>query len=110
MDFLVSDLVHIIEKNTIDEVDGNNKVVKVRINAKTDKFKSKNSVKPLLAKSQLFVRSFKLGFLILGARLTLTELKQTFINHQFFIIFIRNIIFILKLMYLAMLLVEFSIS
>ena len=79
-EFINNNFVHIYEDSTIDKVGGNIKVVRVKIEVKIAKFKSKNLIKPFLAKSQLFAKSFRSDFLIPKARLAFTKLKQAFIK------------------------------
>lgn len=64
-----------IKDNIINKGGNNSKVVGVIVDAKTAKFKSKKLVKFFLVKSQLFAKSFRLGFLTLRARLTFTKLR-----------------------------------
>ena len=70
VDHLTVYLVFVYENSTIDEVNSNSKVVRAKIGAKTVESKSisKNSIKTFLAKSQFFTQSFRLCFLISGAR------------------------------------------
>ena len=99
-------LITISENSTIDEVN-NIKVNEAKIDTKIAKFKSKdkskskNLVKFFSAKSQ--ASGSGTGFLTLGAR-------QAFIETPIFIILIQIVISGLKLMYLAMLLVESSVN
>lgn len=73
---LITDLVPIGDDITIDKV-GNSKVVWVKIDIKTVKFKtkSKNLAKPFLAKSQSFAQSSGSGFVTPKARLAFIKLR-----------------------------------
>lgn len=80
MDLSLTDLISINKSNIVNEVDSNSIVIEVKVGVKTAKSKSKNSVKPFLAKSKLFAENSELCFLTFKARLVFTKLRQAFIK------------------------------
>lgn len=95
---VIGDLGSISENNIVDGVSDSNKVdiIKLWVNfwVKLSKFK-------LLVKT-----SFGPGFLISKARLIFAKLRQAFIKVPIFYYFNPNVIFCLKLIFWAILLME----
>lgn len=87
MEPIVGDLWDIDENSIIDGIGHSSEVSRIRlwINSQAKLFKSKNRVRPSLAKSQLLIQpSFGLGFLTPRTRLELAQLRQAFIKVPIF--------------------------
>ena len=80
VDFLIIDLIYVVEGSIDDELNDNNEVIGVNYRNKTAKSKSQNSVKLFLGKSKLFIENSGSGFLIAKTWLASTKLKKTFIK------------------------------
>lgn len=114
MKTLVKNLISINQNNTVDKIGGDSKIgrAKFQANPRVKAAKSKNMVKSdFLAKFKFLVElNSGLSFFNFKARLIFTNLRQKYLRQKSFIILIQNAIFILKLIYLAMLLVKFLVS